>query len=42
MGKGGPKPYQSQGNSEYLLLIVVDRLLVIRSKVEREKAQIHV
>ena len=40
MGKGGPKLYRSQGNSEYLFLKIADRLWALRSKVEREKAQI--
>ncbi len=40
MGKGGPKPYQPQGNSEYFFKVVADRLWVLRSKVERETAQI--
>ena len=40
MGKGGPKLYQSQGNSEYLHLISTDRHGALRSSVEREKAQI--
>ena len=40
MGKGGPKLYRLQGNSEYLFLKIADRLWALRSKVEREKAQI--
>ena len=40
MGKGGPKLYRSQGNSEYLFLKIADRLWALRSKVEREKAPI--
>ena len=40
MGKGGPKPYRFQGNSEYPCQSLTDRLWVQRSRVEREKAQI--
>jgi hypothetical protein len=40
MGKGGPKLYRSQENSEYLFKTIVDRLWVLRSKVKRETAQI--
>ena len=40
MGKGGPKPYQFQGNSEYFCQSFTDRLWVQRSKAERERAQI--
>ena len=40
MEEGGPKLYRLQGNSEYLFLIIADRLWALRSKVEREKALI--
>ena len=33
MGEGGPKPYRSQANSEYQVLNVVDRPLVIRLRL---------
>ena len=39
MGKGGPKPYRFQGNSEYSYQSFTDRLWVQRSKAERERAQ---
>ena len=40
MGKGGPKLYRSQGNSEYLFNCYTDRLEALRSLVERETTQI--
>lgn len=39
MGKGGPKLYRFQGNSEYPYQSFTDRLWVQRSKAERERAQ---